>query len=80
MSRVIEHMVWKHTTGRTASTRGACPWTRESEKDDWAMVPAGFTVLHPDGTTGLGCPPFLTRAGAQDWCDKNPNFKGMSQG
>jgi hypothetical protein len=80
MSRVIEHMVWKHTSGRTASTRGACPWTRDSERNDWSMDLAGFTVLHPDGTTGLGRPPFLTREDAQAWCDKNPNFKGMSQG
>jgi hypothetical protein len=80
MSRVIEHMVWKHTSGRTASTRGAIPWTNRAEEADWDMCLAGFTVLHADGTTGIGKPPFKTAEEAQEWCDKNPNFKGMSQG
>lgn len=44
------------------------------------MDTVGFTVLHPDGTTGLGCKPFETREQAQWWCDVNPNFPGMSQG
>jgi hypothetical protein len=78
--KVIEHMVWKHTSGRTASVRGACPWTRESEKADWALSFAGFTIQHPDGTTGLGRPPFTTREEAQAWVDAHPKFPGMSQG
>jgi hypothetical protein len=40
----------------------------------------GWTVAHPDGTRGLGRPPFATREAAQAWCDANPYFPGMSQG
>lgn len=43
------------------------------------LVSEGFTVQHPDGTTGLGRKPFATEAEAQAWCDANPRFRGMSQ-
>lgn len=39
----------------------------------------GWTVQHPDGTTGLARRPFETESEAQAWCDAHPNFKGMSQ-
>jgi hypothetical protein len=77
MSTVAVARVWKHTSGLTASVRGACPWTTEADKLNWKMVNVGWTVVHPDGTSGLGRKPFLTREGAQDWCDKNPTFPGM---
>ena len=77
MSTVIPAKVWKHTSGATASVYGAIPWTRESERFEWAMGTDGFTVLHSDGTTGIGRRPFETREEAQAWCDKNPNFRGM---
>lgn len=47
---------------------------------DAERVEEGWTVEHPDGTRGLGRPPFKTQEEAQDWCDKNPHFPGMSQG
>ena len=43
------------------------------------LVTEGWTVEHQDGTTGLGRKPFATEAEAQDWCDANPNFIGMSR-
>jgi hypothetical protein len=44
------------------------------------LVDKGWTVEHPDGTSGLGRAPFATQAEAQAWCDAHPNFPGMSQG
>jgi len=80
MSRVIEAKVWKRDDGRTASVYGACPWTSPGEKPRWSMVYVGYTVLHPDGTTGTGREPWGSREAAQAWCDANPKFPGMSQG
>ncbi|UTC28516.1 hypothetical protein GURKE_05140 [Brevundimonas phage vB_BpoS-Gurke] len=80
MSRPIEHFVWRHAvTGRTASIRGAAPWTSEADRPHWTREAAGWTVEHPDGTTGLARPPLATEAEAQAWCDANPNFPGMSR-
>jgi hypothetical protein len=77
--KVIEAFVWLHTSGRRASVYGACPWHSDAEKMDWAMACDGFTILHPDGTIGIGRPPFATREEAQAWVDANPRFSGMRQ-
>jgi len=77
--KVIEALVWKHTSGRTASVGGAVPWAWRGEADQWKMEQVGFTVRHPDGTTGIGRPPFATREEAQAWVDAHPKFPGMSQ-
>ncbi|USN15625.1 hypothetical protein KIKIMORA_05070 [Brevundimonas phage vB_BpoS-Kikimora] len=80
MSRPIPHHVWRHAvTGRTASVRGAAPWSSEADKPNWTREPAGWTVEHPDGTTGLCRMPFTTEAEAQAWCDQNPAFPGLRQ-
>jgi len=80
-SKVIEARAWKHgPSGRLASLHGACPWGAESERIDWAIVSTGWTVAHPDGTTGIGRVPFKTREEAQAWVDAHPCFPGMSQG
>lgn len=44
------------------------------------LIENGFTISHPDGTTGLGRGPFTTEAEAQAWVDAHPRFPGMSQG
>lgn len=77
--KVVEAMVWKHASGRTASVGGAVPWTCRADADQWKMEQVGFTIMHPDGTTGIGRVPFKTRAEAQAWVDTHPNFRGMSQ-
>jgi hypothetical protein len=78
-SRPIEAKRWRHTSGRAASVYGACPWTSEADEPNWEIETAGWTVQHPDGTTGIGRVPFATREEAQAWCDANPRFPGMRQ-
>lgn len=73
MSKPIPHRVWK-SGERTFSI--ATSW----KPADAVLVDAGWTVLHPDGTSGLGRLPFATQAEAQAWCDAHPTFPGMSQG
>jgi hypothetical protein len=46
----------------------------------WTLETRGFTIRHPDGTTGLGRAPFATRDEAQAWVDAHPHFPGMNQG
>lgn len=78
MSRVIPATTLRHkATGVTISPYSVLPF---GAPDDWERVESGFTVAHPDGTTGLGRMPFATAAEAQAWCDANPRFPGMSQG
>jgi hypothetical protein len=80
MSEVIPYRRWVHAaSGRSASIRGAVPYANNAEAEGWAIEDAGFTVLHPDGTTGTGVVPFTTREAAQAWCDAHPNFRGMSR-
>lgn len=43
------------------------------------LVTEGFTIRHPDGTTGLGRGAFDTAEEAQAWVDAHPRFPGMSQ-
>lgn len=79
MGEVIPHRVWRNTrTERTASMYGAVPYG-ENDKHEWELVTVGWTVKHPDGTTGVGRFAFQTKDEAQDWVDKNPHFRGMSQ-
>jgi hypothetical protein len=80
MAQAIEAKVWRHTSGRTASVCGACPWTSEAERAAWALVVVGWTIQHADGTRGIGRVPFKTREEAQAWIDAHPRFPGMSQG
>ncbi|USN15903.1 hypothetical protein PAPPERLAPAPP_01610 [Brevundimonas phage vB_BpoS-Papperlapapp] len=81
MGEVIPHRVWRNTrTERTAGVFGAVPWVSDAEKHEWELVTVGWTVRHPDGTTGVGRFAFQTKDEAQAWVDKNPNFPGMSQG
>ncbi|USN14400.1 hypothetical protein KABACHOK_05870 [Brevundimonas phage vB_BpoS-Kabachok] len=81
MGEVIPHRVWHHKpSGRTASIFGAVPWVSAAQESEWERVTVGWTVRHPDGTTGVGRFAFETKDEAQAWVDKNPNFPGMSQG
>lgn len=80
MSEVIPYRRWVHgATGRTASISGAVPYAHDAEAEGWAVEAYGYTVRHPDGTTGLGRAPFTTAAEAQAWVDAHPTFRGMSQ-
>lgn len=64
--RVIEAKRYRHLpTGRTASTRGACPWTSEAERAQWVCETVGWTWERSDGTVGLGRRPAETRAEAE---------------
>lgn len=79
MGEVIHALQFRHKDGRTASISGAVPWTSEADAANWSTVQVGFTIRHPDGTTGIGKPPFETFDAAQAWCDAHPNFSGMRQ-
>ena len=86
MGEVIESRRWRHTgnalypaSGRTASPYGAAPWLSENERSAWTLEVVGYTIKHPDGTIGIGKPPFPTREAAQAWIDANPHFRGMQQ-
>jgi hypothetical protein len=79
MSTPIPYRFWLHTSGRTASMGGAVPWVTPSDEANWTAQEQGWTVRHPDGTTGLGRKPFATKEEAQTWCDAHPRFPGMSQ-
>ncbi len=79
MGEVIESRRWRHTSGRTASPYGSAPWLSEADRANWALEVVGFTIKHPDGTTGIGRAPFATREEAQAWIDANPHFPGMQQ-
>lgn len=79
MSNPIPCRFWKHKkTGATVSIF-SIPYVTEAGKADWEIVEKGWTVKHPDGTTGLARKPFDTEAEAQAWCDANPNFSGMNR-
>jgi hypothetical protein len=74
MGEVIEARQWRHPSGRTASVYGSLP-----QGEGWEIVTTGWTIQHPDGTIGLGRPPFASKAEAQAWVDAHPNFPGMQQ-
>ena len=79
MGEVIEAKRYRHTNGRTASPYGAAPWTSEADRANWTLEVVGYTIKHPDGTIGIGKPPFPTREAAQAWIDANQHFRGMQQ-
>lgn len=86
MGEVIEARQWRHTgnavnpaTNRTASPYGSAPWVSENDRSAWTLEVTGYTIQHPDGTIGLGRPPFASKEEAQVWVDKHPNFPGMQQ-
>jgi hypothetical protein len=86
MGEVIEARQWRHTgnaanpaTNRTASPYGSAPWVSENDRSAWTLEVTGYTIQHPDGTIGLGRPPFASKEEAQGWVDKHPNFPGMQQ-
>lgn len=43
INKVILSKHWVHSSGRTASIRGACPWTSDSDKPNWELQTNGFT-------------------------------------
>jgi hypothetical protein len=75
--KAIEAKRWRHISGRTASVYGACPWTSEADEPNWRIESAGWTVQHPDGTTGIGRVPFATKEEADAWIAAHPRFPGM---
>ena len=60
--KVIPRKMWKNfKTGRTASLRGAVPFTNSQSQRDWSVEQFGYTVqVNRDGliTTGLCFLPF----------------------
>jgi hypothetical protein len=78
---VIPSVQWKHkATGATASLFGAVPWSGSpgDTKEDWEKVTVGWTIRHPDGTIGIGKPPFHSKGEAEKWVEEHPTFKGMN--
>jgi len=69
---VEEYRVWvNQENGRTASIKGAVPWTSAAEKPQWKMESHGWTIYdRRDNTSGLGMKPFASRAEAQAWVDR----------
>lgn len=78
---VIVSKVWRHTSGRTASIYGSCPWTNDWDKPNWSVVERGYTIRNADGTVGCGRPPCATREEAQALADRlnAVGFRGMMQ-
>lgn len=54
---IIPHEVYVHSSGRTASMWGACPWQSEAERHEWTKRRRGWTWMMDDGTIGLGRQP-----------------------
>lgn len=78
MSEPVQSFVLRHkATGRQISPYSVLPF---GSREDWERVATGWTVKHPDGTTGIGRKSFASREEAQAWCDANPRFPGMNQG
>lgn len=79
---VIPSRRWLHTSGRTASLYGACPWTSDADKGNWTVETSGFTIQNPDGTIGCGKPASATVEEAQALADRLNacRFTGMNQG
>lgn len=65
IKRVIPSRRWRHReTGRMVSSRGACPWMTDAERQDWESVVVGWTWQLDDGTIGLGRVPAKTETEA----------------
>ena len=41
---IIEQKHWQHKGGATASLYGAVPWVNDTDKYEWDIVSAGFTI------------------------------------
>lgn len=68
MYEVIEHKVWKHANGRTASLYGSVPYLSAEEKLNWKVETVGFTVRNNHtNTVGIGRKPWATKAEAEAW-------------
>ena len=68
---VTKSQVYQRDDGRTASIRGACPWTNETERARWTLVDRGWTIRDlRHGTIGNGQKPFATREEAQALVDR----------
>lgn len=78
-AEIIPARRWRNTkTKATASVYGAVPWFTEAAKADWEIESTGFTIKWPDGTVGLGRPPFATEAEAAAALARMPKgFTGM---
>lgn len=61
MISVIPNTFYRHTSGRTASLWGSCPWHSERERSEWQTVTDGFTWQNDNGTIGLGRVPAKSR-------------------
>ena len=65
MYEIIESKRWKHVNGSTASIYGACPWMSESDRKNWSLEIAGYTLRNvKTGVVGIGRKPFATYAEA----------------
>ncbi len=73
MAKVIECKVYVGPSGRTFS-----PFSSYIEPGA-VLQSRGYTIEWPDGTIGLGRPPFATREEAQVVADRMANFRGMNQ-
>lgn len=68
---VIELRQWRHTSGRTASVYGACPWTSQADAPNWEIVSRGWTVRNPHtGEVGACRQPFPTREAADEFAGR----------
>lgn len=65
IARVVEHRYWRHTSGATASLRGAVPYTSEAGRAEWTVVRAGWVWQYENGTVGNGRAPFATEEEAR---------------
>lgn len=61
MYEIIESKRWKHTSGKTASIYGSCPYINDQDKNEWHIEKVGFTVRNlKTGTVGTARIPFKT--------------------
>jgi hypothetical protein len=66
MYEIIESKRWKHTTGKTASIYGSCPYTSSEDAKNWKIENVGFTVRNlKTGMVGTARMPFKTRTEAE---------------
>lgn len=74
MSTVIPNRFYQHpkTKARVGLYTSFVP-------PGFELISEGFAVSHPDGTSGLGRPPFKTETEAQACCDAHPRFRGMTR-
>lgn len=70
--QVVQSKHWKNMkTGQTASIYGACPWTSDMDKTNWACEPVGWTWEDTkNGTVGIGRRPVASREEAEEVAKK----------